>query len=317
MENKLDSAASLEERGLIEAREQRVALARRFTLMSDVFMSVALRDKKACQYVLRILTGISDLVVKEVRTQYHISKIHAHDAILDVLAEDSAGRIYHIEIQRTDTIDHGRRVRFYAASVDGEYLAKGKTYAELPELFTIYISETDIWKAGRTVYRVRKCFENTDIPYDDGQHIIYVNAAVDDGSGIADLMRYFKTADPEDMSQGALSERVSFLKNEEGDASEMCEISEQIFHQGEASGIEKGKAIGIEEGKVIGIEEGKVIGIEAGKVIGIEEGKLKMAKEMALSLADFGLSTEQIAASAKVSVGTVSEWLNERLSSPR
>ena len=57
--------------------------ARKFNLLSNVFMSVALNDAPACQYVLRILTGINDLVVKEIRSQYRISKIESHDAILD------------------------------------------------------------------------------------------------------------------------------------------------------------------------------------------------------------------------------------------
>ena len=35
-----------------------------------------------------------------------------------------------------------------------------------------------------------------------------INAQVDDGSEVAALMRYFKTADPEDDSQGALSRRI-------------------------------------------------------------------------------------------------------------
>ncbi|MCI9592363.1 MAG: hypothetical protein HFG42_17850, partial [Lachnospiraceae bacterium] len=34
------------------------------------------------------MTRIEDLVVKEVRTQYRISKINSRDAVLDVLAED-------------------------------------------------------------------------------------------------------------------------------------------------------------------------------------------------------------------------------------
>lgn len=37
--------------------------------------------------------------------------------------------------------------------------------------------------------------------YDDGVHVIYVNAEVNDGSRIAKLMEYFKTADPEDDSE--------------------------------------------------------------------------------------------------------------------
>ena len=46
-----------------------------FNLLSDVFMSVALRDVPACQHILRILTGFDDLKVKDVRTQYAISQI--------------------------------------------------------------------------------------------------------------------------------------------------------------------------------------------------------------------------------------------------
>lgn len=287
---------SPEEQSLTESREQQVAIARKFNLLSNVFMSVALRDKRACQYVLRILTGIDDLVVKEVRTQYHISKLHSHDAILDVLAEDRAGNLYNIEIQRTDTIDHGRRVRFYAASIDGEYLAKGKTYAELPEVFTIYISETDLWKAGQTVYQVEKHFKNTDIPYDDGLHIIYVNAAVNDGSAIADLMQYFKSSSPDDMRHGDLSERVRFLKCEEGGFQEMCEVSEQLINLGEARGLEKGEAIGIKKGEAIGIKK----------------GKLELAKETAFRLADFGMSAEKIAEMVQISKSTVKDWLDNR-----
>ena len=59
-----------EESNRIQAREQRVKRMRSLTLMSDTFMSVALNDIPACQYVLRTLTGIESLNVKEVRTQY-------------------------------------------------------------------------------------------------------------------------------------------------------------------------------------------------------------------------------------------------------
>ena len=100
--------------------------------------------------------------------------------------------------------------------IDSEFLQKGGDYSEMPEVRIIYISETDIWRKGKTTYRVRKAFEDTDITYEDGIHLTYVNAAVDDGSEIARLMEYFKTADPDDMSQGALSRRVHFLKCEEG-----------------------------------------------------------------------------------------------------
>ena len=71
--------------------------------------------------------------------------------------------------------------------------------------------------------------------------MLYVNAAVDDGSETADLMRYFKTANPMDTSQGELSKRIHFLKCEEGGYKIMCEISEKIYRKGIEKGIMKGK----------------------------------------------------------------------------
>ena len=260
MDKESPASIKAETPGQIEAREHRVAEARKFNLLSNVFMRVAFRDKRACQYVLRVLTGIPDLIVKEVRTEYRVSKINSHDVVLDVLADDGNGQLYNIEIQRADTVDHAKCVRLYGAMIGGEYLAKGKTYADLPDLFIIYISETDIWKAGYTTYLVEKRFKNTDILYDDGLHIMYVNAAVNDGTKTAKLMQYFKVTNPNDMSHGDLSKRVHLLKCEEGGYLEMCEISERIFTEGRAEGR--------------------------------AEGELEKAKDMAIRLADMGRSEE-------------------------
>ena len=44
------------------------------------------------------------------------------------------------------------------------------------------------------------------------------------------------TCDPDDMSQGALSRRVRYLKREKGGIGEMCEYSERIFNGGKEEG---------------------------------------------------------------------------------
>lgn len=44
----------------------------------------------------------------------------------------------------------------------------------------------------------------------------FVQTEIDDRSRIAKLMKYFKTADPFDDSEGELSKQVRFLKTEEG-----------------------------------------------------------------------------------------------------
>ena len=79
------------------------------------------------------------------------------------------------------------------------------------------------------------------VPYEDGIEEIYVNAAVDDGTEIAKLMQYFKTARPDDSSQVELSKRVHFLKCEEGGHEIMCKITDMFYQEGIEKGIEKGK----------------------------------------------------------------------------
>lgn len=155
--------------------------------------------------------------------------------------------------------------------IDSEFLQKGKDYDELPDVHIIYISETDLWNVGRTTYPVKKYFDGTDISYDDGIHVLYVNTAVDDKSEIADLMRYFKTAAPEDDSQGDLSKRVQFLKAEEGGVKSMCEAEERI------------KAVGREE----------------------------QARKTAFNLFQTGMKISLIAKMIEIDSETVQEWLAE------
>ncbi len=284
-----DQGDTQDQESLIKQREKRVAEARSLNLLSNTFMTVALDDKLACQHVLRVVTGISDLEVKEVRKQYRVAKISSHDAILDILAEDGKKKLYNLEIQRSETVDHARRTRFYGAMIDSEYLVKGKDYDELPETHIIYISETDLWKAGKTTYEVEKYFKGTDVKYDDGIHVTYVNAEVDDGTAVAEMMRYFKTADPQDMSQGDLSSRVRFLKCEEGGYEIMCEMSEKW--------VAEGRKEGRKEGRIEGRKEGITIG---------EENK---AKEIAFSLANKGMNAEYIADVIKMNIAVVRQWL--------
>lgn len=196
------------EKNRLAGRERHLQEIQSFTLLSDVFASVVLKDIPACQHVLRILTGRQKLCLCQVKTQYSISRAVSRGARLDVFAE---------------------------------FLEKGKEYAELPELDIFYVSEKDIWKKGKTVYLVRNYLGDGGSVYEDGSHITFVNTEVDDQSEIAGLMQYFRTADPEDDSQDDLSRRVRYLKCEEGGLELMCDITDRIEQRGREEGRIEGK----------------------------------------------------------------------------
>ncbi|MCD8326634.1 MAG: PD-(D/E)XK nuclease family transposase [Lachnospiraceae bacterium] len=245
-----------------EVIEEGVSKIRGLNLFSDLFMITALRDKGASEYVLRKVLGNEDLEFTKVTTQWYLPNLTSKDSILDVFAEDVEGSLYNLEDQRSSTVDHARRTRYYGAMIDKNSLDKGKEYSELTDVYIVYISEKDVWHTGMTMSHVRKTLQGrdgTELPYDDGTHLIYVNGEVDDGSELAGMMKYFKTADPEDMSQGALSERVRYLKSKKGEP-EMCEVSEWIYNQGKLAGEAEGEAKGEIKGEAKGEAKGEIKG---------------------------------------------------------
>lgn len=214
---------------ILNNKELLMEKVKQLTLFDNSLLSVVFRNKEACEHLIQVLMGNKSLRIVEQRTQSEIPQLISHDACLDVLAEDDTGRMYEIEIQRKKEDAPARRLRFYAALLDSESLNKGVSYKNLPETYIFYITKTDIWKQKRTVCPVLQFLGDGKTPYDNGLHIIYVNAAVNDGSEIARLMQYFKTAVPGDRTQGALSDYVNTLKNPKGGKYIMDEL-EQIAY---------------------------------------------------------------------------------------
>lgn len=224
----------------LEQLKETRQLVQSLNLTSDFFLSVVLEDKKACEYVLRILMKKEDLKVCSVKTQYSIRQVGTHSVVLDVLAEDSEKNLYEIEVQTSNNTAHVRRVRYITASVDTMTLDKGVDYNELPELYVFYITTFDLAGLGQTVYHVKRKIEGTITTLDNGIHEFYVNTVIDDGTDIAKLMKYFMKTDASDRTHGALSDRVTALKSDGKEGEYMCEIIEKMKEESRSEGKEQG-----------------------------------------------------------------------------
>ena len=225
-------------------------------LFNDIFTSVVFRDEGACLHLVRQLMQNPTLNIIAFRTQDDIPMLISKSPRLDITAEDDKGTIYEIEIQRLEEPAPARRVRYYASVMDSELLRKGATYDKLPEVYLFYISEDDIWHGGQTVYEVQQVLNcgRRIIPYDNGLHTIYVNAEIDDGSNIAKLMQYLKTAKAGDTSQGGLSEYVNYIKSPEGGRQVMGEFERYFTEKGREQGMKQGMKQGRKEEKLENIK---------------------------------------------------------------
>ena len=219
---------------LIANIEELIKQIQAMNLFDDIFTSVVFKDEGDCLHLVRQLMQNPKLNIVAFRTQDAIPMLISKSPRLDITAEDDKGTLYEIEIQRLEEPAPARRVRYYSSVMDSELLRKGVSYDKLPEVYLFYISEEDIWRNGQTVYKVQQSLSlgKKQIPYDNGLHTIYVNAEIDDGSNIAKLMQYLKTAKAGDTSQGALSAHVNYLKSPEGGRAKMGEFEKYFTEKG-------------------------------------------------------------------------------------
>lgn len=174
----------------------------RLTLMDDLFMAAVFEDPRCIETVLRVIMDKPDLEVRESRVKQDLINLAGRSAQVDVFAIDGTGRHYDIEVQRNPSGANARRARYYGAILDAKALEKGSQHQDLPETYVIFITEKDVLHGGLPVYHIGRRVEETDQPYDDGFHVLYVNCAYkgkDDGTPLGDLVHDFCCADPGSM----------------------------------------------------------------------------------------------------------------------
>ena len=207
------------------------ALVSQLNLMDDLFFHKVAEDKAACEEILRIILKKPDLTVKDCQPQRFLRNVDAHSVILDVLCTDDSGRLFNIEVQKQDNDAHQRRVRFNISNIDTAFMEKGLHYKEFPDVCVVYISEFDIFRKNRTLYHVRRIIEETSDFVENGTHEVYVNAAVDDRSAIAELMQYFLNSNGYHENFKAVCNRVNYLKEANEGVNSMSSVIEQYAQE--------------------------------------------------------------------------------------
>lgn len=160
---------------------------------------------------------------------------------LDVRAEDADGKLYNIEIQRSDRGAGAKRARFHSSALDGGMLDKSQDFSELADTYVIFFTEKDTFGAGIAMYHVERKIEELDNRYfGDGSHIIYINGAYRDTSTlIGKLIHDFYCDKAGDMYLPPLAEKVRYYKEDEEGNGSMCRIVEEEVRRGEERGIKK------------------------------------------------------------------------------
>ena len=233
-----------------EARRARYReIIQSFTLLDDVFMTAVFQDSLPCvDLVLQIILNRPNLHATSVVTQHTLKNLRGHDVRLDIHAF-ADGQEFNIEIQRASKGAAPRRARYHSSIMDANALPESMDYEKLPETYVIFITETDVLGKGRPLYVIRRMIEDDGDVFDDGSHIVYVNASmVDEETPLGKLMHDFRCANPDEMYYDVLAERTGrFKKTEEGESG-MSSMWEQFKEELVQEAMERGMARGMEQG---------------------------------------------------------------------
>lgn len=182
-----------------------------YTYMTDRFMTMAF-DKPVAQHILSVIMG-KNLIVKSVKSQPVEDDFFSRSCRFDVLAEDSNGKIYNIEVQNSNEGAVPRRARYNCEKLDELVIRKGMAYNDYPETYVIFITQNDVLGDGLPIYHIRRHIEENGKLFDDGQQIIYVNGEnTDTSTALGQLMADMQQKDAAKMSNKILADKMNILK---------------------------------------------------------------------------------------------------------
>ena len=211
--------------------EEDLQRLRGFRLLDDDFMSKVFEDKECTKFLLQIILNRTDLKVITVHGQHDIKNLQGRSVRLDILAVDVEGRVYNIEIQRSDKGAEVKRARYNSSLIDANVTEPGEKYENLCESYVIFITENDIMKARLPIYHIDRTVKETGELFGDESHIIYVNSQIKDESALGKLMHDFYCTDPKDMNYKILAERVRYFKEDEKGVATMCRVMEDMRNE--------------------------------------------------------------------------------------
>ena len=254
--------------------EEKIEQVKNFRPIDDTFFEVLADDIGVCQEMLRIILEDEKLIVKDVIVQSSERNLYGRSVRLDALCILGNGKKCNVEVQRSNKDHHLKRVRFNASVITVRDSQTDDKFEETIDLIVVYISEFDIFKRGRVIYHVDSEIRETQEKVDDGLERVFVNTAVKDGTTISEYMDCFLQKEIDNAKFPKLTNRVHYLKHEEGGVNAVCEImrkySEEVAEKAYQQGEEAGKEIGQRQANIDAIKN-MIIRFRATKEIILED----------------------------------------------
>lgn len=150
------------------------------TFVDDFMFCEVLREHpEICQKLAGLVTDRKVNRVSIPETQKQEKFLAGGKGVrFDIYFEDDANTVYDLEMQTTLKAQLPKRTRYYSSMLDMDHLRRGKTYAELPSAYIVFICLEDPFEGDICRYTFQNCCtESPELFLQDGRTIIFINAA--------------------------------------------------------------------------------------------------------------------------------------------
>ena len=235
------------------------------SLRSDFMFGQVMRSEEICKLFLEALLGIKIQRIEFIDHQKDLGDSYEYHGIrLDVYLKDDKGTVFNVEIQadREDALP--KRVRFYQSAIDRGELPKGADYTSLSESYIIFVCTFDYFHIGKAVGERVSFLKGTDVPYEDGSHVFFLNSRYTEGNASKPILEFLDLIRTNDMDKPyetplgqKTRERIQEVRSDKA-----LEVSYMTYAQKMMDERRIGYMDGLEEGMEKGVEKGIEKGIE-------------------------------------------------------
>ena len=250
--------------------EEKKEQVKNFRPIDDTFFEVLADDIGVCQEMLRIILEDEKLIVKDVIVQSSERNLYGRSVRLDALCILGNGKKCNVEVQRSNKDHHLKRVRFNASVITVRDSQTDDKFEETIDLIVVYISEFDIFKRGRVIYHVDSVIRETQERVDDGLERVFVNTVVKDGTTISEYMDCFLQKEVDNVKFPKLTNRVHYLKHEEGGVNAVCEVMKKYSEEVAEKAYQQGEEAGQRQANIAAIKN-MIIRFQATKEVILED----------------------------------------------
>lgn len=88
-----------------------------------------------------------------------------------------------------------------------------------------------MFEKGAAVYPIERMNMSTGMPFDDGEHILYINGQYSGDDDLRRLMHDFRCSDPDDMLNEDLASRTRYFKEDPEGVKYICKTMEDMRNE--------------------------------------------------------------------------------------